>query len=543
MAVSIASLNISLTAITEPLSKGIEKAQKQIKDFADDARKALSKPIVGGADGAAGAAMSFADAAERVTGISFSAAGAVDLLAQGFQIAKQAIADSMQEIERTAMLAQTLGIATEQLIGFQHAAEMSNIGAESFNKMLEKMVRSLGEIRAGGGKGAAEALQRIGLNSQQIASMGTGPAFEAIAEAISKIENPADRAAAATAIFGKSGMELLPVLEQGKAGLAEAAAEAERLGIVFNDMDAAKVMEANDAIDRLKISLKGMSNEAAIMFAPMIEQAAKLTEKLTPLLTKIMEINAAVISGDWSKLALDIAGVKLEPPEIAPPDLLAPDAGDEAAGKKGKDPFIEGMETAREMAEREMERLGEGIRRALENARTPAEEFAAKTAEIQRALEGGAISLDEARQAWDLAAKEFKENDPAEKAKEDFRKQMEKNWEEQKRKAEEVRKSVRLPDEIFSEKIQELKKLGLDPTTFGRAANEAFQDMKSAFLAEQDITFGNAGALEKGSAEAFSAINAAVNQGKKTAHEKAVENYLKTIAQKVGIPQQVINSF
>src|SRR5207247_2365101 len=99
-----------------------------------------------------------------------------------------------------------------------------------------------------------------------------------IADKISKIENPAERATAAMQIFGKSGQQLLPLMMSGAEGLAAAQKEAEKLGLTYNRVDAAKVEAANDSMTRMKAVVTGVGNQLAIQLAPFIDAAAtKLT--------------------------------------------------------------------------------------------------------------------------------------------------------------------------------------------------------------------------------------------------------------------------
>src|SRR2546426_591780 len=73
-------------------------------------------------------------------------------------------------------------------------------------------------------------------------------ALKGIADGLSKMENPAQRAAAAVAIFGKAGQGMLPMLLGGAEALSAAQREAEKLGLTFSRLDAAKVELANEAM-------------------------------------------------------------------------------------------------------------------------------------------------------------------------------------------------------------------------------------------------------------------------------------------------------
>jgi hypothetical protein len=67
---------------------------------------------------------------------------------------------------------------------------------------------------AGGGKEAVQALSSIGLSAADFQGLSSSEQFTLIANAINGITDPAQRAAAAVAIFGKSGADLLPAFRE-----------------------------------------------------------------------------------------------------------------------------------------------------------------------------------------------------------------------------------------------------------------------------------------------------------------------------------------
>src|SRR5262249_17303077 len=155
----------------------------------------------------------------------------------------------------------------------QHAGALAHVSNEQLTTGLEKMLKALGGA-ADDGEDASNAFTKLGLNAKDLANLPTDQAFAAIADKISKIENPADRTAAAVSIFGKSGQSLLPLVMSGAEGIKAAQAEAEKLGITFNRVDAAKVEQANDALTRVRETFTGVTNRIAIGLAPYIDAAA-----------------------------------------------------------------------------------------------------------------------------------------------------------------------------------------------------------------------------------------------------------------------------
>jgi hypothetical protein len=243
---TIASLNINLGLASGVFTKGIKRAQTALGSFTG-----------------------------QFTSLRAAIAGAAAAIGAGMMVnsLKNLTQESMQAIDVNAKMADKLGIATDYLVGFQHAANLAGSSTASLNKGLQFMSKNIG-LAAMGAQAQAEALQMIGLSGESLAAMRPEEAFLTIAEAIKNTENPYQRLAAAQAIFGKGAGELLNTLMLGRDGLMANKKEAEGLGLAYSRVDAAKVEAANDAMTRVSAAFTGLGNQLAIQLAPMIEFAA-----------------------------------------------------------------------------------------------------------------------------------------------------------------------------------------------------------------------------------------------------------------------------
>lgn len=176
-------------------------------------------------------------------------------------------------VDATAKLSDRLGIATEKLVALQYQAKMNASSAEGLELGLKKMVQTVGEA-ANGNEQASTAFRHLGLDMKALADMSPDQQFAAIADKIAAIKNPTERASAAYGVFGKQSQELMVMLMQGSEGMRASQVEAEKLGIVFNRVDAAKVELANDAMTRIRLAIEGAAQTLAIQFAPFVDAAA-----------------------------------------------------------------------------------------------------------------------------------------------------------------------------------------------------------------------------------------------------------------------------
>lgn len=183
------------------------------------------------------------------------------------------IKQTMAAIDATAKLADQLQIGTEALKGFELAAKINGASMQDMQKGLQMMTRRLAETKAGIGQ-AKYGLDAMGLSARDLIMMGPEEAFLTIADSISQMASASDKAFAAYNMFGRGGMQLLNMLNKGRAGLEAYRKEAEKLGIAFSRYDASKVEAANDAITRAKAVLEGLRNTLVIELAPAVEAMA-----------------------------------------------------------------------------------------------------------------------------------------------------------------------------------------------------------------------------------------------------------------------------
>jgi hypothetical protein len=228
-----------------------------------------------------------------LTGIGAIVTGGIAALGAAIGSAME-IKGQFEAIDQLAKLSDRMGIATESFVGLQHAADLSGVSSEELTGGLEKMLKTLGDA-SDPTSTAAESIRALGLDAAALAKQSPDEAFKSIAQNISEIQDPVQRAAAAMDIFGKAGQSLLPVLMTGKDGLNAATEEAAKLGLTFSRIDAAKVEGANDAISRLKATFVGLARTAAIAIAPVVQWGAdKLTNFMVSALPIIKSVGSAI---------------------------------------------------------------------------------------------------------------------------------------------------------------------------------------------------------------------------------------------------------
>ncbi len=264
------------------MSRAIEAAKAFVKIYAEDSslRRALTSvkaslaATVGFAK-AAGAAMSKAMLA---TGIGAIVAGVGAAVA-----AVQQFTDMGAGIDDVA---KRTGASAEGLSQLKYAAEQSGAGLED----VEKGMRKLGDVTtsaANGGKSAQKALDAVGLSAETLAGMSVEDQMLAVAEGISRIQDPGAKAAAAMDLLGKSGASLLPMMEDGAAGIQAMMQEADQLGLTVTGPQAEAAAAMDDAWAKLSSTFTITSKVIGSALVPVLTKAMNFAAAMVPVVMQL----------------------------------------------------------------------------------------------------------------------------------------------------------------------------------------------------------------------------------------------------------------
>ena len=184
------------------------------------------------------------------------------------------VAGSAAAVASVDDLSKRTGVSTQTLQAYQFAAEQSGVSVETFGKGVQKLGINLGEAQTGN-KSAIKSFADLGLSVQELSRLSPEAAFEAVAAAISQLPGPAQQAAAAVSLFGKSGAELVPVFAEGAGFLAEMRAEAERLGLVLSKDQVQGLATLDDSIGKVSATFKAFQARVTAELAPSLIAAAE----------------------------------------------------------------------------------------------------------------------------------------------------------------------------------------------------------------------------------------------------------------------------
>lgn len=169
-------------------------------------------------------------------------------------------------------MAKRTGIGVEALQELQYAAKISGVEVGDLETGMRKLAVNLSEAARGGSKEAAELFQRLGVSATTSAGglKTVEDALGDIADAITRTKNPTEQADLAIKAFGRSGTQLLPLLQEGRAGMAALAVEARKAGAVMSTEAVEATARAKDEFDRLAKVLNTTLVEAVAAATPAL---------------------------------------------------------------------------------------------------------------------------------------------------------------------------------------------------------------------------------------------------------------------------------
>lgn len=165
---------------------------------------------------------------------------------------------------------QSLGIHIRDLGRLQHAADMSGVSFGSLQTAVRRASQGIGNALNGVSNESTKAFDRIGvaLKNADGTARGMSDVLGDVAEQFSQMPNGAEKTALAVAMFGRSGAELIPMLNAGRQGLADMGDEAERLGLVFDETSGRLAERFNDNLSRMAKATEGLVNALGVMLLP-----------------------------------------------------------------------------------------------------------------------------------------------------------------------------------------------------------------------------------------------------------------------------------
>lgn len=430
MAAPIGALHAAMSAGHAQFAADMGKAKNAVRSSATGMQSAMEKTKKG---------FNGAIKAIKIMSVAGAAAGIV--------LGKM-VNTAIKNADEITKMSQSVGVSVETLSAMAHAANLSGVSLETLAKALKITAQRSAETAAGTGE-AKEAYKALGITvtDAEGALKNSDQLLLEVAERFESMENGAGKTALAIDLFGRSGADLIPMLNQGRAGLEEMTDEAARLGLVIDTETGQAAERFRDNLTRLKGVKVGLVNTITQAVLPTLEQytdsmvesatetdsMAKAGETAATALKLLLTGGTLVkavfvgvgeaiggvaavvmelVQGNFRnamELAVDVADnasneigdtfTKIEDiwdTTAAAIEAKAPDTGKKLAAPLAVAVTEVDLEAAKlkRTVERYEAELASSAQRVFEGTRTPIEQFGATVTELDVLLAEGAISAD-----------------------------------------------------------------------------------------------------------------------------------------------------
>lgn len=217
----VGSLRVTLGLDSAQFQTGLQNAQTGLQRFGSIAKTA----------------------ALAVTAAMVAAGGAIGVAMKGV----------LDDADAMSKMSQSIGVPIEELSRLRYAADLSGVSMDKLGVGLKRLSAGMVDLARGDSSAAAKAMQSLGISAQD-ASGKMRPTTAVIADVAARfatMENGAQKTALAMEIFGKSGADMIPLLNGGAEGLRDMYAEAEELGLVLDEQTGKAAEAFNDNLTRL----------------------------------------------------------------------------------------------------------------------------------------------------------------------------------------------------------------------------------------------------------------------------------------------------
>lgn len=219
-------------------------------------------------------------------------------------VLRNLVTHSIEAQAQIANLSERLGVSVREMSALRFMAGQSDTSIEALATGMKKLSVNAAQAASGSGEMSA-SFASIGVTVKN--ADGSLRAIDDIlgdvAEEFRLMPDGVEKTALAVKLFGKTGDELIPFLNAGRAGIKEMREEAEKLGIVLDERAAKAAKKFEDDTKKIKIAADGVGtaiSQALIPFlgayANSIIEATKVTGGFASglaLLTRISEFDVA----------------------------------------------------------------------------------------------------------------------------------------------------------------------------------------------------------------------------------------------------------
>ena len=251
-------------------NNALQDSGKETKSFGDKVKE-LAKNMVGATDDTE----TFTDVLKtNLTADALKATGkALVEIGKGvFELGQ----NSAKYADDVMVMSTQFGLSTDTIQEFQYMAELTDTSLETITGSLTKLTKNMQTASKGTGD-TYEAFKALGVSITDSNGQlrDSEDVFNDVIDALGQMDNQTQADAYAMQIFGRSAMELNPLIEAGSDSIAQYAEEAHNMGYVLDTDTLTALGDLDDSMQRSQKAIDAVKNQIGTALAPVI---ADITE-------------------------------------------------------------------------------------------------------------------------------------------------------------------------------------------------------------------------------------------------------------------------
>jgi len=187
-----------------------------------------------------------------------SAAVATAAMATGKAIFDMAM-ETTKAGDEVDKMSQRLGLSREGFQKWNYVMSQSGIDINATRTGMKNLTNLLDDATKGS-KTASEMFSRLGYSLSEVQGKSQEEIFEMSIRALQNMSSETERAALANDLFGRSGQEMLPLLNTTSEATQQLLDRASQLGFVMSDEAVTAAVVFGDSLDDLKSAFAGVKN-------------------------------------------------------------------------------------------------------------------------------------------------------------------------------------------------------------------------------------------------------------------------------------------
>jgi len=168
--------------------------------------------------------------------------------------------NTAENTAETEKWAKSLNIGVGVLQQWQYAAERAGLSGDNMADIFKDIGDKIGDALVTGGGEAIDALKKLGLEAEKLADLSPDKQLLAIADGLKKVGSQSEKINILESL-GNDLSRMLPLLDNGAAGLNKFIKQASDFGIAMDPVQIANLVKANELIKDLEAQARGLRNE------------------------------------------------------------------------------------------------------------------------------------------------------------------------------------------------------------------------------------------------------------------------------------------